>query len=66
MTTKITRRRFIESSTQAVSAAIVSPAVLGRASAIADMLAPNQKPLSSYDNRVRDLLAIMTLEEKIG
>lgn len=65
MTIKVTRRRFIESSTRAMGAAIVAPAVpelLGRAS----HLAQNKKSLSSYDIRVRELLAIMTLEEKIG
>ena len=65
MTTKITRRRFIESSTKAVSA-VVAPSVLGRVSAIVESPTPNQKPLSSYDNSVRELLATMTLEEKIG
>src|SRR4029079_18392010 len=35
-------------------------------SAIVKMGAPVQKPFSSYDKRVRELLATMTLEEKIA
>ena len=65
MTIKITRRRFIEASTMAVGTALIAPE-LRRTSAIVDMGPPDQKPLSSYDQRVRELLAKMTLEEKIG
>lgn len=69
MTSKITRRRFIETSGMAVGAAIVAPAVpdcFGRASHIAQNKTPNQKPFSAYDSGARELLASMTLEEKIG
>jgi beta-glucosidase len=69
MRIKITRRRFIESSTKAAGAAIVAPSVpklFDRAAHIAHGKAPSQKPLSLHDNRVRQLLATMTLEEKIG
>ena len=65
MTIKITRRRFIEASTMAVGAALVVPE-LYVTSAIVHRAAPDQKPFSSYDHRVRELLATMTLEEKIG
>ena len=65
MTIKITRRRFTEASTMAVGTALIAPE-LRRTSAIFHMGAPDQKPLSSYDQRVRELLAKMTLEEKIG
>ena len=69
MTTRITRRCFIESSTKAVGAAIVAPAVpelFNCAAESAHGKAPSQKPLSFHDNRVKQLLATMTLEEKIG
>jgi len=65
MTIKITRRRFIEASTMAVGAALVPPELHGT-SVIVHREAPDQKPFSSYDHRVRELLATMTLEEKIG
>lgn len=65
MTIKITRRRFIEASTVAVGAALVPPE-FRRTSAIVHRRAADQKPFSSYDHRVRELLATMTLEEKIG
>jgi beta-glucosidase len=68
MRIKITRRRFIESSTRALGAAIVAPSVpqlFSRASHLAQNKA-RQKSFSSYDIRVRELLATMTLEEKIG
>jgi beta-glucosidase len=65
MTIKITRRRFIEASTLAVGATLVAPQLHGT-SAIVHRDAPDQEPFSSYDHRVRELLATMTLEEKIG
>jgi beta-glucosidase len=65
MTIKITRRRFIEATTMAVGAALVAPEP-HVTSAIVHRAAPDQKPFSSYDHRVRELLATMTLEEKIG
>lgn len=65
MTIKITRRRFIEASSMAVGAALVGPELHGT-SAIVHRPARDQKPFSSYDHRVRELLATMTLEEKIG
>ncbi len=69
MTIKISRRRFIESSTRALGAAMVGPAVpevFGRSSHLPQNKKPRQKSLSSYDRRVRELLATMTLAEKIG
>jgi beta-glucosidase len=69
MTIKISRRRFIESSTSAVGAAIVAPAVpelFDRFSHFAQKKVAGQKQLSFYDMRVRELLTTMTLEEKIG
>jgi beta-glucosidase len=64
MTIKITRRCFVEASTMAVGAALAQQ--LHGASAIVHTRTPDQKPFSSYDQRVRKLLATMTLEEKIG
>lgn len=39
---------------------------LGPGSSISNGSSPPQKPLSSYDGKVHELLATMTLEEKIG
>lgn len=69
MTIKITRRRFIETSSMAAGAALVAPAVpdiSGRTSEIAQNRTANQKPFSAYDSRARELVASMTLDEKIG
>lgn len=69
MTSKTNRRRFIESSVLAGGLGIFGPAVLealGGASAHANSNTASQKPLSSHDGKVRQLLATMTLEEKIG
>jgi beta-glucosidase len=65
MTIKMSRRRFIEASTMAAGAALVAPD-LGPKSDIALGMVPNEKPLSSFDRPARELLATMTLDEKIG
>src|SRR5262245_25875726 len=65
MTKKTTRRHFIKSSIQAAGVTLLAPAWL-EASSFAKQKAPAGQRLSSYDGRVRDLLATMTLEEKIG
>jgi beta-glucosidase len=69
MTNKTSRRHFIESSALAAGVAMFAPAVpeaLGLAAATANGNSPGQKPMSSYDGKVHELLATMTLEEKIG
>jgi beta-glucosidase len=70
MTKKINRRHFIGySAVAAAGATMFAPAIseaLGsrRGTATGNPAAP--KSLSSYDGQVRELLAQMTLEEKIG
>src|SRR5258706_377568 len=69
MTKKISRRRFIETSALATSAAVFTPSIIEAwdSGTISIVLNPTaQKQLSSYDTQVRALLAQMTLEEKIG
>jgi beta-glucosidase len=63
------RRRFIELSGLAAAFPIwgsVGLDALDLASVAATGNSPVQRPLSSYDARVRQLLSRMTLEEKIG
>jgi beta-glucosidase len=69
MTKKINRREFIESSALAAGATMFAPTILealgiGTRTAMGYPAGP--RPLSSYDGKVRELLARMTLEEKIG
>jgi beta-glucosidase len=69
MTKKINRRHFIGSSAIAAGATILAPAIFEALSikTIAAVGSPaSQKPLSSYDGKIRELLSQMTLEEKIG
>jgi len=77
MTNKINRRRFIGSSALAAGATMLAPAIIDafgiRTTAAKGNPITNSssnpaalKPLSSYDGQVRELLAQMTLEEKIG
>jgi hypothetical protein len=63
------RRQFIELSALAGSFAICRPAVAEAFSLTPDTsnnYSPAQRPLSSYDREVHELLAMMTLEEKIS
>ncbi|HBB87714.1 MAG TPA: beta-glucosidase [Blastocatellia bacterium] len=73
MKTKTTRRRFIESSALAAGLTLlgrcaVAGLELGSTAAKGKSARgkAGQKRLSSFDGRVRELLARMTLEEKIG
>jgi len=69
MTKKINRREFIESSALAAGATMFAPAIieaLGIGTGTAMGYPAGPRPLSSYDGKVRELLARMTLEEKIG
>ena len=63
MKKKISRRRFVTSSALAAGATMITPAII-KGLGIGSKAA--QKPLSSYDAKVRELLSQMTLEEKIG
>jgi beta-glucosidase len=58
------RRQFIELSALAGSFAICRPAV--EAFSLTSVTSNRPRPLSSYDREVHELLARMTLEEKIG
>ena len=69
MTKQINRRQFIESSALAAGATMFAPTILealgiGTRTAMGYPAGP--RPLSSFDGKVRELLAKMTLEEKIG
>jgi beta-glucosidase len=70
MTKRINRRHFIEYSALAAAGAVMlTPTIFeglspGVVTATGNPAAP--KSLSSYDRQVRELLAQMTLEEKIG
>jgi beta-glucosidase len=69
MRKKINRRRFIGSATLAAGAGMFAPSLMEAMSftpitAMGKLAA--EKPLSSYDGKVRELLSQMTLEEKIG
>jgi len=69
MTKKLNRRNFIGSSAIAAGATLLAPSVLrgfdlNLANAVSNPA--NPKPLSAQDGKVRELLAQMTLEEKIG
>lgn len=69
MTTKTNRRRFIGSSALAAGFTLIGHAAvegLASASVNAKRNSPVPKRLSSFDGRVRELLARMTLQEKIG
>ena len=69
MTKKIDRRNFIGTSAIAAGATILTPSLL-KAFHLKPMnavgSAANPKPLSAQDGKVRELLAQMSLEEKIG
>src|ERR1700687_3388652 len=68
MTKKINRRYFIGSSALAAGATVFAPAII-EALGFGTTATGNpaaQKPLSSFDGKVRELLSQMTLEEKIG
>ena len=72
MTKNINRRHFIGSSALAAGATLLAPSMikalgvdaLGIGAALGIPAA--QQPLSSYDGKARELVAQMTLEEKIG
>ncbi|HEX8920869.1 MAG TPA: glycoside hydrolase family 3 N-terminal domain-containing protein, partial [Pyrinomonadaceae bacterium] len=64
MTTKINRRDFIKFSTAASAIGMSLPALIDARSLQAG--ATSQKPLTSYDGQVNQLIARMTLDEKIG
>jgi beta-glucosidase len=67
--TKINRRHFIGSSALAAGATMLTPTIieaLGRSTITAMRTPATQRPLTSYDGKVRELLSQMTLEEKIG
>ena len=69
MTKKIDRRQFIESSALAAGATMFAPGIieaLGIGTRTAMGYPAAQKPLRSYDAKVRELLSQMTLEEKVG
>jgi beta-glucosidase len=71
MRKKINRRRFIGSATLAAGAGMFAPSLIEAMSltpiTITAMGKPvAEKPLSSYDGKVRELLSQMILEEKIG
>jgi len=69
MTKKINRRRFIGSSALAAGSTLFAPAIiktLGNRTTTAMGNPAGQKPLSSYDGKVGELLSQMTLEEKLG
>src|SRR3984893_2801711 len=64
MTRKLSRREFIETSLAAgAGSVVVPPLVRGRGT---QKGVSNPKPLMSYDAGARELLAKMTLDEKIG
>lgn len=69
MATKLNRRNFIKFSTAAGVIGIASPAivnVLAGGLYNPQRTATASKPLSSYDDKAKALLAQMTLDEKIG
>src|ERR1041384_2367594 len=62
MTKKLNRRDFIKLSTAAGAAGLALPSFI----AAARPQAGSPRPLKSYDAQANELLARMTLEEKIG
>ena len=64
MTNRINRRDFIRISTAAGAIGLTLPALINAHSLQPGAQSP--KPLTSYDDQVNELLARMTLEEKIG
>jgi beta-glucosidase len=69
MTSKINRRHFIGSSALVAGASIFAPEIIKAWGTTTTSSIGNpspQKPLSSYDGKVGELLSQMTLEEKIG
>ncbi len=67
---KMNRRKFIAASTVTAAAGLALPIdILSAQSKRADRTRASQsspKPFSSYDNQVQKVLAVMSLEEKIG
>src|SRR5215216_3912722 len=67
MTKKITRRSFIKSSAAGLSLVLPAYAAAQRAGRNTGRVRrANPRPLAAYDDRVRQLLTGMTLEEKVG
>lgn len=69
MTKKINRRHFIGTSALAAGASLMAPGIINALSnkeVISNESPLIQKPLSSHDGQVRELLSRMTLEEKLG
>ncbi|HEV3471180.1 MAG TPA: glycoside hydrolase family 3 N-terminal domain-containing protein [Pyrinomonadaceae bacterium] len=63
MTKKISRREFIGATAAAGAATLSAPSLV---TALGAEAAPAQRPLASYDAQAREVLARMTLEEKVG
>ncbi|MCA1613730.1 MAG: glycoside hydrolase family 3 C-terminal domain-containing protein [Acidobacteria bacterium] len=70
MTKKISRRDFLGATAAAGAATLVAPSLLGvtlaEAAAAQRRAAASPRPLKSFDPQVREVLARMTLEEKVG
>lgn len=66
MRTKTSRRHFLESSALAVGLGMFSPVVAANLHATVSERSPRPKPLTAYAGKAGQLLANMTLEEKIG
>lgn len=67
MKNKTSRRTFLEASALAAGLSMFSrSAACSSKVATANQFSPRQKPLVAYDGKARQLLATMTLEEKIG
>jgi beta-glucosidase len=66
MTTRTSRRHFIESSLLAAGCTLLGTSAVESLESAPKGNSPLQKPLSSHDRRVREVLGRMSLEEKIG
>lgn len=69
MTKKISRRDFIGATAAAGAATVLAPSLAGALCTEAEAAqrrAPSPRPLASFDSQVREVLARMTLEEKVG
>ena len=69
MTKKISRRDFLGATAAAGAATVITPSLLGALGAevsAAQRRAALPRPLKSFDAQVREVLARMTLEEKVG